>query len=243
MSRTATRTFDLFEAVVQSAIPLGLMDIAEATGMDKSTAQRLLGFLVERELLTRDTAKRYLLGPASFAMAASIGSRSDLRTVVAPALRQLRDASGETVSVHLAVGNRRVCVDGLESTAVIRRVVPLGDSLSLHQGPSGKAILAYLPEPRIDAVLNEAGVKRLDRKEIRDELEHIRSQGYLLTVGDRSPGVRAISAAMFDVRGVTASLTIAGPSERFTEEGADSLRPLLLATTADISRSLGGHRP
>lgn len=243
MSRTATRTFDLFEAIVRSPVPLGLMDVAEATGMDKSTAQRLLGFLVERELLTRDSAKRYLLGPGAFAMAASVGSRSDLRTVVAPALRQLRDASGETVSVHLAVGNRRVCVDGLESTAVIRRVVPFGDSLSLHQGPSGKAILAYLPEARIDEVLTEAGVKRADRNEIRADLDHVRADGYLLTESDRSPGVRALSAAMFDSRGVTASMTVAGPSERFTADGANALRPLLLAATADISRTLGGHRP
>ena len=243
MSRTATRAFDLFEAIVRAPVPLGLMDVAEATGVDKSTAQRLLTFLVEREMLKRDDTKRYLPGPGAFALAASIGSRSDLRTVVAPALRQLRDASGETVSVHLAVGNHRVCVDGLESSAVIRRVVPLGDSLWLHEGPSGKAILAYLSETRIDEVLNDAGVKRLDRKEIRDDLDRMRLDGTLVTEGDRSPGVRAASAAIFDIRGVTASMTVAGPAERFTAEGAEAMRPLLLAATADISRSLGGRRP
>jgi DNA-binding IclR family transcriptional regulator len=243
MSRTATRAFDLFETIVRSPVPMGLMDVVEATDIDKSTAQRLLGFLVERELLTRDPAKRYLLGPAAFAMSAAISARSDLRGIIAPAMRQLRDSSGETVSVHLAVGNRRVCVDGLESTDVIRRVVPIGDSLPLHLGPSGKAILAYLPEPRIDDVFTEADVKRLDRKEIRDDLARVREQGYLLTESDRSPGVRAISAPIFDSHGVTASFTVAGPSERFTTAGAEALRPLLLAATADISRTLGGHRP
>lgn len=243
MSRTATRTFDLFETVVRSPVSLGLMDIAETSGVDKSTAQRLLTFLVEREMLTRDQAKRYGPGPGAFALAASIGARSDLRTVVAPIMRELRDASGETVSLHLAVGTRRVCVDGLESPAVIRRVVPLGDSLSLHEGPSGKAILAYLPESRIEEVLDEAGVKRVDRKHVRDDLERMRADGILATEGDRSAGVRAVSGAIFDVRGVTASLTVAGPADRFTAEDADRVGVRMLRATDDISRSLGGRRP
>lgn len=243
MSRTATRTFDLFEAVVRSPVPLGLMDIAESTGVDKSTAQRLLTFLVEREMLTRDGAKRYGPGSGAFALAASIGARSDLRTVVAPVMRDLRDASGETVSLHLAVGSRRVCVDGLESPAIIRRVVPLGDSLWLHEGPSGKAILAYLPEPRIEEVLDEAGVKRVDRKNVRDDLARMRADGVITTEGDRSPGVRAVSAALFDVRGVTASLTVAGPADRFTAEDADRIGARMLHSADDISRSLGGRRP
>ncbi len=53
MSRTATRAFDLFETIVRSPVPMGLMDVVDATDIDKSTAQRLLGFLVDRELLTR----------------------------------------------------------------------------------------------------------------------------------------------------------------------------------------------
>ena len=241
MSRTAARAFDLFEAVLYSPSPLGLMDIVELTGVDKSTSQRLLGFLVERSMLVRDDLTRqYKPGPGSFAMAAAIGARSDIRAVAAPRFRPLRDFSGETVSMHLAVSGRRVCVDGLESLEVIRRVIPLGESLPLYVGPSGKVILAFLPDAEATALMDASKLGKTERQRIESDLARIRERGFLTTEGDRSVGVRALSAPIFGVRGVMASLTIAGPSERWTEEKAESCLPGLLEATRAISQSLGG---
>jgi IclR family acetate operon transcriptional repressor len=241
MSRTAARAFDLFETAVYASSPLGLMDIVELTGVDKSTTQRLLVFLVERGLLTKDElTKQYKPGPGAFAMAAAISARSDIRALVAPRLGPLRDLSGETISMHLAVGGRRVCVDGVESEEIIRRVIPLGESLPLYQGPSGKAILAYLPQSEVEALFDAGKLGKAERQRIERDLVRIREQGYLLTEGDRSIGVRAVSAPIFGVRGVMASLTIAGPSERWTEAKARSCVLALIESTTAISRSLGG---
>jgi IclR family KDG regulon transcriptional repressor len=241
MSRTATRAFDLLEAVLYSPSPLGLMDVVELTGVDKSTSQRLLAFLVERAMLVRDDLTRqYKPGPGAFAMAAAISARSDIRALAAPRFRPLRDASGETVSMHLAVGGRRVCVDGLESLDVVRRVIPLGESLPLYVGPSGKVILAFLPDTEAEALMDAGKLGKTERQRIEKDLAHIREQGFLMTEGDRSVGVRALSAPIFGIRGVMASLTIAGPSERWTDEKAEGCLPSLLEATRAISRSLGG---
>ena len=243
MSRTATRAFDLFEAVLYSPSPLGLMEVVEITGVDKSTSQRLLGFLVERSMLVRDDLTRqYKPGPGAFAMAAAISARSDIRALATPRFRPLRDSSGETVSMHLAVGGRRVCVDGLESLEVIRRVIPLGESLPLYEGPSGKVILAFLPDDEATALIEASKLGKTERQRIESDLALIRERGYLMTEGDRSVGVRAVSAPIFGIRGVMASLTIAGPSERWTEDRAGSCLPALLEATRAISRSLGGTR-
>jgi DNA-binding IclR family transcriptional regulator len=243
MSRTATRAFALLDSVIYSPTPLGLMDIVESTGVDKSTTQRLLTFLVDNGMLQRDEGtKRYGVGPRTFAMAAAVGARSDLRAIAAPFFLALRDRSGESVSLHLSVAGRRVCVDGLESLHPIRRVIPLGESLPLNLGPSGKAILAFLPQRELLRVLDSAHLDDAGTEKLNADLRSVRDDGYLLTESDRSANIRGLSAPIFDAHGVTASLTIAGPSDRWTEADAVSCVPALLDAVGSISSSLGGRK-
>ncbi|MFB2600258.1 IclR family transcriptional regulator [Herbiconiux sp. P17] len=243
MSRTATRAFVVLESVIHSSTPLGLMEIAEVSGVDKSTTQRLLSFLVEIGMLTRDeSTKRYGVGSRAFAMAAAVNSRNDLRVVAAPYFHELRERSGESVSLHLGVAGRRVCIDGLESLQPIRRVVPLGESLPLYLGPSGKVILANQTPERSNSLLDGVNLSADETAHLNRDLRFARENGYLLTESDRSADIRALSAPIFDSSGVTASLTIAGPSDRWSQDDALACVPAILHAADAISASLGGRK-
>jgi len=240
VSRTLDRALELLEAVLTAPEPMGLMEAAETTGLDKSTALRMLTHLTERGSLSRDPAtKRYAIGPRSFALAATVSAHSDLRAAAGPHLDDLQGRTGETVSLHLRVDRRRVCVDGRESAHPVRRVVPLGESLPLSAGPSGKVVLAHLSEDKIAAVLNAAGLRKADRDAVRADLERVRQQGYLHTQGDRTVGIRAVSAPIFGPSGVVGSVTVAGPSERWDGASAAETAPLITAAAHAISTNLG----
>ena len=145
MSRTASRTLTLLEHVARAPAPAGLIELATDSGIDKSTAARLLAFLEERELVVRDpVTRRYAPGPALLALGAAALRRSDLRADARPYLERLRAATGETVTLHVRVRDAFVCIDGLEGPSPIRRAVPLGESIPLYVGSTGKAILAFL---------------------------------------------------------------------------------------------------
>lgn len=241
MSRTLGRALELLETVLSAPEPMGLMEAADAAGLDKSTAQRMLFFLTERGSLSRDlSTKRYAIGPRSFALAAMVSSRSDLRVAAGPYLDELQSRTGETVSLHLRVGLRRVCIDGRESGHPVRRVVPLGESLPLSAGPSGKVMLAHLPTDDIVAALDAASLGRNDRDAVTADLERARRQSYLHTDSDRTVGIRAVSAPIFDASGVVGSVTVAGPTERWGVASASETVPLVSAAVAAISINLGG---
>ncbi len=111
MPHTAGRPLDLFQAVVKSDRPRGLIELADATDIDKSTAARLLDLLVKCYLVSRgELTRRYADGPEFLAMRLSFTSRADVRRVAGPHLTALRDASGERVSLQLKAGGRRVCI-------------------------------------------------------------------------------------------------------------------------------------
>lgn len=244
MSQAAARAFELLERVARSSEPLGLMEIVEQTGLDKSTASRLLGFLQERQLVTRDVvSKRYSVGPAMLSLAAVTLQSSDLRRVARPYLERIRDLTGETVSLHLRVGTERVCVDGIESNHVIRRVIPLGQPIPLYVGPSGKVILAYLPQLEIDQALKSGHVASEERAALSRQLATIRQKGAMVAIGDRTPGVGAISVPLFDRSGPVGSITVAGPADRWDLDRLHQHQPAISSMALEISSALGGRRP
>lgn len=240
MAQVVDRALDLLVAVVGAAKPVSLMEIAAETGVDKTTAQRLLTSLVERGLLTRDGAsRRYDVGPALYGLAAAVNARSTIRALAAPHLADLRDASGETSSLHLLAGDHRVCVDGAESRHPVRRVVPLGESIPLQSGPSGKVILAHLQQAERERVYASAGVAGAARDALEHLLTQVRATRVMQTESDRTHGIRAVSAPIFGARSVVASITVAGPADRWTRDAATAMQDAVLDAASAISSRLG----
>ena len=166
--------------------------------------------------------------------------RSDLRRAAEPLLGELRDRTGETVSLHIRVGDDRVCVAGVESRHEVRRVLTLGEPVPLWLGPSGRVMLAFLREPDREAVLARCGAADLDA--LRAELAAIRAAGFVDSDGGRTPGVGALSVPIAGTRGIEASLTTAGPSERWDRAARSAAREHVLRCAREISLGLGGSQ-
>jgi DNA-binding IclR family transcriptional regulator len=241
MSRTAHRTLDLLELVARSETPHGLIEIADEAGLDKSTTARLLAVLEARKLLRRDPeTRKYAAGPRLIWLGVLAADRSDLRRAAEPLLGELRDQTGETVSLHIRVGDDRVCIAGAESRHEVRRVLTLGEPVPLWLGPSGRVILAFLPEPDREAVLARSRAGDLDA--LRAVLAAIRSDGFVDSDGGRTPGVGAFSVPILGTRGIEASLTVAGPSARWDRAKRSAAREPVLRCARAISLGLGGSQ-
>jgi DNA-binding IclR family transcriptional regulator len=212
MSRTAARTLDLLALVANRREPAGLLELAAEAGLDKSTASRLLAFLAGRDLVVRDRdTRRYAPGPELLAMGAGVLQRSSLRSIARPQLERLRDLTGETATLHLPVHERIVCIDGAESREAIRRAIPLGESLALGAGVTGKAVLGHLPPGEA-----EGAVAARELAAMRRQLAAVRHDGWLAAVGDRVPGVSAIASPVVFGGRPRGAVTIAGPADRWT---------------------------
>lgn len=243
MSRTAARTLDLLERIARAETPAGLIELAGDSGIDKSTAARLLAFLAERDFVVRDPAtRRYAPGPSLLALGAAALQRSDLRTAARPYLERLRAATGETVTLHVRVADAFVCIDGLEATSPVRRAVPLGESIPLHVGSTGKAILAFLPPAEIERRLGAAAAAGADVPTLRSELAAVRVQRFRAAVADRVPGVGAIAAPLFDAAIPYGAVSISGPADRWDLRRMRAAAPLLTAATDEMSSLLAPAR-
>ena len=170
--------------------PASLADLVRDLELSKPTAHRLAAAMECHGLVRRDTGGRYVLGVRLVALGRAAAEALPLGTAAAPALRELRDQTGESVQLYVADGERRVCVAALESPHGLRTIVAMGASLPINQGSAGKVL--------------------------RSEPSAVR-RGWAESVGEREAGVASVSAPVGDGLGeVVAAVSVSGPIERTT---------------------------
>src|SRR5436309_13906394 len=161
--------------------PLNLAELVDATGLARATAYRLAAALEAHGFVGRDGDGRFALGPRL----ATLG----LPALARPALQALRDSTGESVQLYVRRGNRRLCVDALESPHGLRTIVPVGALLPLDVGSAGKVLREDPPVLR---------------------------RGWAESVEERERGVASVSAPVLDGGRVLAAVSVSGPVERTT---------------------------
>jgi len=204
--------------------------IAEATGLTKPTAHRLINALLAHGLLMHVDGVGYSLGPRFLALASTSVRELPLRQLARPFLEELAGSTGESAQLYVRSGDRRICVDSVESDSELRTIVRVGASLPLDKGSAGKVFLAWGQT----AVGEDAG-------DIETALLTTRRRGWAESHGEREAGVASVSAPIFGPSGdVLAAISVSGPQTRVTSKQAKRYGPALVETARRIETLLGG---
>ena len=122
----------------------GLTEIAREAGIPLSTASRLASLLTESEMLRILPSGGYGPGAELIRIAgnALVSLRGDLQ--IQEVVRALSEATYESASAGVLVGDVIVLIAREEPDHSLRAVARVGDSISPHTSAMGKAILAHL---------------------------------------------------------------------------------------------------
>lgn len=205
---------------------MSLAEIAKATGWHKSSVQRVLTTLSYHKFLQRDEAtKRYSLGIALADYGRIALNNLDIRQIAKPLLQHLVDYSGETAVLAILNDTKMVMIDKKEPLNQIRASPFIGTRFPATATSNGKALLAWLPEDRVNEILQIEGLPSATKKSItkpgvyRTELAAVRERGYAIDVEEFQEGVSGVSAPVFNPRGqVIATISLVGPAFRMTED-------------------------
>jgi IclR family transcriptional regulator, acetate operon repressor len=229
-TQSIDRAAQLLVRVVESPQPLAVGELADSTGLPKSTTSRLLGALERQGLLQRTGSRgRLRPGPVLLRFAQRDVPEANLVELAAPALRRLAEESGETINLgvatplgveHLIQHDSRHFVGG---TNWVGRRVPH------HLTANGKVFLAFGAAPAPDGFDERV-------------LERVRARGYATAVDELEAGLSALAGPVYGPAGeVVAALSISGPTHRLTAARIEELAPLLLEQCRSLSARLGHH--
>jgi len=245
--QTLSRAVAVLDCFSHERAELGVREVARMLNLSSSAAGRLLAALKALGVLSQNPETRaYSMGARVLAWADIYSSTLDVRNKAYPALVELHQQTEETISLYILDGCDRVCIERLESPQSVRIVQRIGRRLPLYAGSAGKAMLAFLPPERQEAVLQASKLEPLTPKTITDpavlrrELKKIREQGCAVSYGEWLADAAGVSAPIFDQNGqVAAAVVISGPISRFTKEKVDRYCEEVKRVAALISERMG----
>jgi DNA-binding IclR family transcriptional regulator len=227
------RIVAILDAVRDADGPLSVTALASQIAMPKSTVSRLV---------TELTAQRYLqrvdggvtLGLRLFELGARANLPRRLVGAAVPIIGDLAKQTGERVGLWVHQGNDMIAI-----AAVPGRLPMLptraGTRCPALTTASGKAFLAFCPDPRVLERVS-AALPHDAADELREELTHVRSAVVATDTGVAFPGVDAIATPVLSTeRTVVGAISVAGPAGTIDR---DDVAELVLAAGVSLGRRL-----
>ena len=225
----------------------GVTEVANAIGIHKSTAYRLLTTLRDHGLVEQDSStEKYRLGFGLVRLASAVRADLDILHCARPVCERLSDETGETVTVAVLEGDDAVVIHQNISRSSALSVDWTGRHTPLHATAAGKIFLGGMPDDQARRILR----RRLERftentivdaADLRGQLWEIREQGFAFTVEELEVGLNAVGAPIRCAQGaLVGAVSVSGPAFRLPPGSISSeVAVLTKKAAADISRCLG----
>jgi len=242
------RALDILDCFSFQNRDLTLSEVVRKTGLNKTTAKRLMSNLTRRGYLQQDhDSRNYRLGLRLFELGGVVFSSFSPRQAAAHAMNRLQNETGATVLLGMMVEDQVLYVDKREGSGMIRISSDIGWRRPLHYGMLGMVLMAFVDRKEVKSLLARDPLRQHTPYSITDEnafslrLEQIRKDGYVLEKQEAVEGVIGIAGPVRDYsRKVIAALGIAvmmGKSQKKSD--IDHYIRLVTDACSETSSALG----
>jgi IclR family acetate operon transcriptional repressor len=245
-TQAVVRALRLLKAFTAERSERSLTELAREVGLNKTTTYRLLTALMSEGMVARSSAgDAFRLGPEVLALGSRSQGAGDLRAAARPELLALAAETRETATLEVLVGRDVLILDEVMGSHVLGTVPSIGTRWPAHVTSTGKALLAHLPEPVLDAVLGEpfpapTAKAITDPAALRRELARVRERGYAVSAEELEPGFVAVGVPVRSADGsVVAAISLGGPKGRLTSEEMAAYARRLPVAAGRIAARLG----
>jgi len=218
------RALDVLEAVEQASGPLTLSELAQQTGLIKSTVLRLAANWLRRGYLRRNGDGSYQLGPTLARLGARYQTSFQLADHVLPVLNDLTRNTGESSSFYIRHDDKRICLFRVNSDQqLLLHYARVGTHFPYHTGASGRVIRAFSDPPD-------------------EEDAEVRRTLFATSIGSRTlSGTAAVAAPVFGLGGAfIGAVSLVAPTTRFSKRSLPQLRATIREGARRITESIGG---
>jgi DNA-binding IclR family transcriptional regulator len=236
----------ILKALAAGGGVLPLKHLAAATGMPRAKVHRYLASLRGAGLITQDAETgHYAIGPEAVTIGlVGLGRLSPVRQLN-DALPRLRNRVNETVTAAIWGDAGATVIAIEESDHVVTMNVRIGSALPLTTSAIGRVFLAYLPPAQTErfvAAERKKTTRASPGQEDKEytELADIRTRRLSRATSALLPGVDAMAAPVFDMRGkLVAVICVVGHSSNGVCNWSGPVARELDHAARNLSRQLG----
>jgi DNA-binding IclR family transcriptional regulator len=200
---TLARGLEILRCFTPEGPILGNKDLAERTGLPKPTVSRFTYTLSRLGYLKADhISSKYALGPAVLAIGYPLLATIMLRQLARPAMKELADYAGGSVSMGIRDRLNIVYVETSRSSSMFsRQLSDIGLSQPIAATAIGRAYLAASTPADREAILNEIRIKtpamwERHHKKIMQSFADYERYGFCMSAGDLRRDVHAVGVPL-----------------------------------------------
>ena len=236
------RGLAVLRAFTPDAPALTISEVADRTGLTRATARRIL--LTLADLGYVDSERRaFSMNPSVLDLAKPFAGQQDHWSFARPYLESLTERTGESASIAVLDDTDILYVARSQTRRLMTLAVAVGSRLPAHATSKGRVLLAFLPEPELEAYFARRAMARyteqtvVDEAELREILAEIRREGFAIVDQQLEVGLSSVAAPIVDASGrISAALSLCAHAGRV--DGA-TLRsdfvPLVVETARRVS--------
>ena len=225
-----------------------IQDIADETGITKSTVHNHVSTLRQQGFIVKD-GDRYFLGLRFLKLGEAARNRGPLFSFGRPIADKVANETGELTNLSTVENARGVYLYRTQDGQEIQFSTDAGEYHDLHCSATGKAMLAFLPESVLDEVEDTHGLTRKTENTITDcaaleeNLESVRENQLALDLEEYEKGLRCIASPILDEDDrALGAISVSGPATRFTgdyyhEELAEAVKSAANVIGLNITRA------
>jgi IclR family transcriptional regulator, pca regulon regulatory protein len=223
--------------------------VAEATGLSRATARRVLHTLQQLDLVATE-GEVFRLTPRVLSIGYAYLSSLELPELAHPHMEQLVAQVRESSSLAVLDGADIVYVARVPTKRIMSVAITVGTRLPAFATSMGRALLADRPPAEVEELLGSDPLPTLTSRtvrtpaELRTALDRVREDGFALNDQELEEGLRSIAVPVRDARGVAqAALNVAAHAGRVSARAmVDEFLPPLRMAAQRIENDVR-HRP
>jgi DNA-binding IclR family transcriptional regulator len=211
----AHQTLQIIKYLAGHGGPVRASTVARDLGLPRSTTYHLLRVLQDEGfLLHSPESQAYALSPLLGELGSSVGSSEDLARLAQPVLTRLVAETRLPVVAHLGLLHHGdvVYASKVAASRAPAVVTSIGVRLPAHLTATGRAMLAALPTPQVDAIyrdvaalVSRTGAGPTTRHALQTMLTQTVDRGWATEDGDITADYASVAAAVLDHNGYPAA--------------------------------------
>ena len=239
------KAFQVLRLISRNPRGIKLSHLARELGFGKSTVFGIASALEDVGAVIRDhRTKKYTLGVTLFELGRSAYARIDLKDVARPYLEDLMIDTRESVFLGVRNIEHLTILDIVESNQDLKITSPVGTTLPIFAGATGKIFLADMTGEQAAKIIHDRGLPRFTERSIVDparylkELRDVKTNGFATDDEEYISGVRAVAAPIKAADQPLSAIWIVGFKPRMSDDRMKQLVGQTKSAAEAISRQI-----
>jgi len=225
-----------------------LTEIAKEIGTNKTSTYRFVNTLIQMAFLRQDSQTKLLhIGLRSFAFSQRLTRSYDLKQIIQPFVDDAFSKYDASIDAALFYEDALFIFYRREARQTVIFQLPTLSKDTLHCTALGKAILAWLPEDRVNDFISDLDLtKRTNNTIVKlhkllEDLERTRERGYSLNNEEYMLGLVSVGAPLINVTTKTSIGSVSFDflsSQYSVKQAVTKFSGIVKALANDISESI-----